>query len=223
MEPIRTSAIVLGCNDYTTSKKIVKLLTPNFGKIECIVTGVSSKKGKIKRAYLQPSFNLECIVEKKNESKALYTLKEFHIKENYYTIPYDVLKSSQVFFLCEAIQKLTVEDTQQQLLYEFVSNAFQMLDVSDKGAENFHIIFLFELLKIQGYPLSNNEIPLYKTKDIDYKELNIEDLNFNKITTLNWNRNIRNQWIELILRHIEITLNIRFRMKSLSILKQIFD
>ncbi|QZT36103.1 DNA repair protein RecO [Halosquirtibacter xylanolyticus] len=223
MEPLHTHAIVLYTTNYTSSKKIVHLLTPDYGKLSCIVSGISSKKGKALRAYLQPSNQIQCVVIKQSIRQNLYQLKEVSLIHSYQSIPYDVMKSSQAFFLCESMNRLTVEEDHAIMLYEFVSNAFNLLDVIGRGAENFHIVFLFQLIKIQGYELTKDYLNQYLSlNEIESSIYRCEQLKFDMLSEIRWNRGIRNRWIEVIIIHIERSLNISLKIKSLDVLKQIF-
>lgn len=219
MEPIHCNAIILTISEYTASKKIVHLYTPTLGKIDCIVTGISSKKGKQKRAYLQPSYILQCVLQKQNSRQNLYMLKEFSLDYNYETIPFDIHKSSQVFFLCEAINKLTVEESSTENTFEFIKESFILLDLLEEGAENFHVVFLYQFLKHQGYAPTSDIIQ----QNGSSTRLNPEELSYVNLKYLHWNRTIRNLWIDTLIYHIENILNISLLLKSLKVLKQIFN
>ncbi|MCT4673549.1 MAG: DNA repair protein RecO [Prolixibacteraceae bacterium] len=219
MEPIHCNAIILTISEYTASKKIVHLYTPTLGKIDCIVTGISSKKGKQKRAYLQPSYILQCVLQKQNSRQNLYMLKEFSLDYNYETIPFDIHKSSQVFFLCEAINKLTVEESSTENTFDFIKESFILLDLLEEGAENFHVVFLYQFLKHQGYAPTSDIIQQYASTT----RLNPEELSYVSLKHLHWNRTIRNLWIDTLIYHIENILNISLLLKSLKVLKQIFN
>lgn len=219
MEPIHCNAIILTISEYTASKKIVHLYTPTLGKIDCIVTGISSKKSKQKRAYLQPSYILQCVLQKQNSRQNLYMLKEFSLDYNYETIPFDIHKSSQVFFLCEAINKLTVEESSTENTFDFIKESFILLDLLEEGAENFHVVFLYQFLKHQGYAPTSDIIQQYASST----RLNPEELSYVNLKHLHWNRTIRNLWIDTLIYHIENILNISLLLKSLKVLKQIFN
>ncbi|MDC1105268.1 DNA repair protein RecO [Prolixibacteraceae bacterium] len=223
MEPLHTEAVVLSMTDYTSSKKIVHILTPTLGKVNCIVSGISTKKGKALRAYLQPSYQIQCVLVKQSMRQNLYQLKEASLTNSYHAIPYDIMKSSQAFFLCEVLNKLTVEETHTNILHEFVVNAFNLLDINDQGSENFHIVFLFQLIKIQGYELTQDKLQQYiVNNELASTNFSCNKLQFDLLNSLRWNRGIRNKWIEIIIIHIERTLNISLKIKSLDVVKQIF-
>jgi DNA repair protein RecO (recombination protein O) len=67
------------------------------------------------------------------------------------SIPYDIVKSSIVIFLNEMIYKSIKQQHEDEVMFEFIAKSIELLDHSEHGIANFHLIFLLKLTRFLGF------------------------------------------------------------------------
>ncbi|MGB0881571.1 MAG: DNA repair protein RecO [Vicingaceae bacterium] len=151
-----TKGIVLHHFKYSEKSVIAKVYTQNYGLQSYIVNGVRNKKSKNKAVYLQPLSLVEINATHK-EKKGLQRVKSIQLDFPFNEIPFDIGKSSLAFFIAEVLHKSIKEEEANEFLFEFLYSAIKVLDLSDEGYANFHLVFLAKFTKHLGfYP----QIPL---------------------------------------------------------------
>lgn len=152
-----TKGIVLHSFKYSESSIIVKIYTLHFGMQSYILKGVSNKKNKSQKAFLQPLSLVEINVYHK-EKKGLQSLKSIKPEVIYQTVLFNVEKITIAFFIAEILEKLIKEEEPNENLFEFLHYSFQYLDADDDNYIDFHLIFLAQLSKYLGFfPQNVNE------------------------------------------------------------------
>lgn len=66
-------------------------------------------------------------------------------------IPYDIIKSSITLFLNEVLYKSFRQHESDEVLFEFLFHAIEILDGISKGVSNFHVYFLLRLTRFMGF------------------------------------------------------------------------
>ncbi|MBN2893231.1 MAG: DNA repair protein RecO [Bacteroidales bacterium] len=135
----KTEGIVLRFQKIADNRRIVNIFTRSSGKKAFVVYN-SSKSKNNKINLFQPFFilNLE-FNEKENSDFA--ALKEVNLAYPFQTIPYQVEKSSIVFFLTEIVGKIIEGNFVDERFFDFLKNSILLLDNHTKTA-NFHLSFL---------------------------------------------------------------------------------
>lgn len=146
----RTNGIVLHTVKYAESSLIVKVYTSDFGLQSYLINGVKGKKSKYKSALLQPLSLVDLIVSNSNKS-GLNRISEINLLQPYSAIPYDIIKSSIAIFLNEILYKTLKEEHADSELFEFIKNAFLVLDLKQESCSNFHIYFLIQFSIYLGF------------------------------------------------------------------------
>jgi DNA repair protein RecO (recombination protein O) len=91
------------------------------------------------------------------EKNTLHTIKELSCHAPYHQLHTDIVKTSIGLFVAEVLHKAVREEEADQPLYDFLSNALQVLDLTAEGAANFHLAFLMQLTRYLGFfPQSND-------------------------------------------------------------------
>jgi DNA repair protein RecO (recombination protein O) len=123
-----------------------------------MINAVRKKNARIKQHVLNPLSLVDLVVYHK-EKKGLHRAAEVIANPALQLIPFDVRKSSVVFFLAEVLNKAVHEEESNPLLFDFIFNSVQMLDqASAAETTNFHLHFLIRLSKHLGfYPASPAE------------------------------------------------------------------
>lgn len=152
-----TKGIVLHHFKYSEKSIIAKIYTEKFGLQSYILNGVRSSKSKNKAVYLQPLSLVEINANYK-EKKGIQQLRNIQLAHPFNSIPFNIAKTSLAFFLAEILYKSIKEEETNYTLFEFLFNAFQVLDYKEKNYANFHLIFLAQLTHFLGISPQNKTI-----------------------------------------------------------------
>lgn len=142
-----TEGIVLHSIKYGESSVIVTIYTQTYGRQSYIINAARGKKSKNKASIFQPLFLVDLVTYQK-QSREIQRIKEVKNNPAYQDIPFNVLKSAQVIFLAEVLNKTLREEESSPEMYDFLKNALLYFDLMEENAANFH---LFILLKLTGY------------------------------------------------------------------------
>ena len=149
-----TKGIVIHHFKYGEKSVIAKIYTKKYGLQSYILNGVRSKKSKNKAVYLQPLSLVEINAFHK-EKNGLQRLKNIQLDIPFNTIPFNISKSSIAFFVAEIIYKSIKEEETNDQLFDFLHNAIQVLDLTEKSYNNFHLLFLAHFSKHLGFHPGN--------------------------------------------------------------------
>lgn len=154
-----TQGIVFHIVPYADNKVIAKIYTREFGLQSFVVSVSRTKSGKIKSPLLQPLNQLELRIEKKEKS-ALHVVKEISLSVPYSHLHSDIIKTSIALFVAEVLYKSVREEEKNEPLFDFLSQALQVLDLAHEGVANFHLVFMMNLSRYLGFfPQENTDGP----------------------------------------------------------------
>ena len=216
--------IVLQTIKYTDSSVVAKIYTNTFGLQSYLVNGVHAKKSLTKVNLLQPFSLVELVVYHK-EKKQLQRLKEIKCDQPFTSIPFDIAKRCIVIFLDEVLCKSLHEEEQNPLLFNFIFNAIQILDLKTDNCANFHLLFLLHLSKHLGfYPQGNyshhsffdlkeGRFKAQTPQHVDFVDIPgslkfnlLLNSNFDTISALQLSGAERKELLEKIIRYYELHL-----------------
>lgn len=163
---VTTKAIVIATFKYGDNGLVVKCLTETDGlKSYLIKSGLSSKKGALKKGYFQPMTLLEITSNHKNKG-TLEFIKEAKIDHPYQTLSGHLHKSAVAIFLSEVLINILYEEQENKSMFQFVRTSFLWLDAHENIA-NFHLAFLAKLTGHLGfYPdESSGHLPFFNLKE----------------------------------------------------------
>jgi DNA repair protein RecO (recombination protein O) len=146
----KTRGIFLHAVKYSETSLIATIYTESYGRQSFIINGMHSKNSSVKASAFQPLYLLDLELYYK-AGRDIQRLKNARIANPYSTIPFDIRKSSQVFFLSEILYKCLREEEPNTELFNFLYHSLSFLDLTDSGISNFHIWFLFKLTKFLGF------------------------------------------------------------------------
>jgi DNA repair protein RecO (recombination protein O) len=150
-------AIVLHSVKYGESGIIAQVFSDLFGRQSFLIHGVRKKKSKISPYLFQPLSLLD-IVGYIKETRDIQHIKELKASVPLQQLHFDIRKSSIALFLSEILNKTLRETDSNLALFDYLSQAIQVLDITEKGVENFHLIFLMQYTKFIGiYPRDNRD------------------------------------------------------------------
>jgi len=237
----KTEGIVLHGLKYGDSGKIVTVYTAAFGRCTFILQGIHARRSNNKANLLHPLFLLELEVDHR-QGRELQRAREIRIKYPYQSVPYDVVKSSQAIFLGELLYRVLKEEESREELFQFLSHSFQMLDLIQNGAANFHLLFMIQLSRYMGFEPANNfsekrqyfnmvtgnftEIRPLHSNYLSPEESRILSeiigCSFDQLEKIVLSSTQRNQFLQKMIDYFSLHLGIRLQLKSLEVLHEIF-
>jgi DNA repair protein RecO (recombination protein O) len=147
---IRTTGIILHATKYNDSAAIVTVYTRQLGRVSYLVYGANKKKSVCRNALLQPLSIVELDVSH-NHLKDIQQIREMWMDHQFTSIPFHPVKNSVALFLSEILFKTLRQSVPDENLYLFIENSILQLDYSEKGIQNFHLVFLLKLTRYLGF------------------------------------------------------------------------
>jgi DNA repair protein RecO (recombination protein O) len=235
----KTRGIILHTVKYGDNSLILTIYTEKFGRQSYIINGARNPRSKNKAGLLQPLFIVDLEVYQK-KGRDLQRIKEIKISSPYTTIPFDVIKTTQIIFVSGILYKIILEEEQNSELFQFIESSLIFFDMMDRGKPDFHIWFLAHLTQYLGIVpntepkdgwldmkkglmvVSEPPHPGYMNQEISshFKELlnlRITDLPYFKIS-----RESRTQLLTKIIEYYQIHFGNVVSLKSSEILKEVF-
>lgn len=151
----KTRGIVLRSTEYGETSLIVRVYTELFGIQSYIVNSVRKKHAAIHSNIFQPLTPIALVAYHKNRP-GIQRMADVRPNPALVNIPFDMQKSSMIFFLDEVLLKSVHEEEANPQLFEFISNAIVWLDESHRAGNDFHLIFLLKLTQFLGFAPSRN-------------------------------------------------------------------
>ena len=224
----KTKGIVLNYIKYRESSIIVKIYTELFGLQTYIVNGIRSAKSRQKIALYQPLTQLDMVVYHK-PGKDINRISEYKCAAYYTSIPHNITKSSLALFLTEILIKSLKEETEDQDLFQFITDSILILDHLDENFESFHIQFMCKLSKYLGFSiLSADEVFGQVHLHTNHRELaKYEKDLLDRLIRVNYqeapatNGAVRRDLIEVLIKFYKLHIASFGEVKSLSILAEV--
>ncbi len=151
----KSRGIVLVSSEYGETSLIVQIYTELFGIQSYIVNSVRKKHARIHSNIFQPLTPVDLVVYHK-ERPGLQRISDIRPNPPLVNIPFNVIKSSMVFFLDEVLYKSIREVESNSLLFDFIFDSIQWLDGPQPAGNDFHLLFLLQLSRYLGFSPSQN-------------------------------------------------------------------
>ncbi|MFI5144283.1 MAG: DNA repair protein RecO [Ignavibacteria bacterium] len=168
MAIIKTTAIVLKCDNYRETSKIVTLYSLTHGKIRCMAKGVRKPNtrwgGNLQTlAYLNIMFYY-----KDNRGLNLITGAEY--AEQLKNIHTDNDKLKIGFRIVELVNKTTIDYHDNGAIFELLRESLQNLNSATKNYENLLFKFEFMLAKLLGFGIDFKKDNMYRTAELSAED-----------------------------------------------------
>jgi len=141
---LKTRALILRATKYGDTSLILEAYTEARGIRKYIVSGVRKARSRTPASLVQP-MNLVDIVAYEREGKDLTRLKEVRPAHVYTRIPFDVYRGTVGLFMLEMTRNSIRETEENEALFNFLFEAFRLLDTTTGPITHFHLHFLLEL------------------------------------------------------------------------------
>lgn len=155
----KTQAIVLNTIHYNDRYMLTTVYTNTFGRITYTIPKSTGKSSKVKKSLFAPLSILDMETEHQ-ASREIQRIKEAHILYPLHSIPGNMVKTSIVLFLSEFLTRILRDTDEYELIFQYLSHSIQVLEESEKGLANYHLVFMLKLTRFMGfYPNFDNYRP----------------------------------------------------------------
>lgn len=157
MPIVKTEAIILKCNNYRETSKIITFYTRSHGKLNGIAKGVRSTKTKWGGAL--QSMALLNIMFYYKETRTLHLVSGADHLEQFTSIYNDFDKLQIAYRMVELVNRTTAEYQENGQIFNLLAESMKMLDGATKNYVNVLFNFEFRLLNLLGFRVDMNDLP----------------------------------------------------------------
>lgn len=147
MKNVKTKGIIIAEHNVSDFDKMLTILTPNLGKIECLAKG-SRKPKSLLMAGTQILCFGEYILYKGSDN---YSMNSCEIIELFYKIRVDLDKLKYAAYITKIINDVTTENQNNYRILQLYLNTLYVIAESDKNLEMITSIFRLRLMSIIGF------------------------------------------------------------------------
>lgn len=149
---VKTRGIVLHTIAYNDTYSITHIYTEAFGRASYLVPRRKGKKATLSKALFIPLSVIEMEVEHLNK-RDLHRIKETRMCFPQTEIYCNPVKNIMALFLSEVLFRVVKDTEPDPNLFNYLFSSIQLLEITEEGVANFHIVFLLRLLIHLGiYP-----------------------------------------------------------------------
>ncbi len=239
---LKTEAIVLKTQKLKDNASLIHLYTREIGRATFLLYGAQSKRKGNALAFLHPLSIVSIEVNIKN-SRELNVIGEIKQEENNMELLFNPIKSSLAFFIAEILLQVLKTNEQDNTLFDFIRASISLLDKENKSLGNFHIVFLLRLSRFLGFQPSI-DTP-YNSIYFDLKQVEFTSkqpqhqyflkahetekmklllrMNYRNFHLFQFSKSERAEAIDRILDYYKIHSQGFGEIKSLYVLKEIFE
>ncbi len=238
----KTKAIVLSNMKFKENTMLLRLYTEEFGRCDYLLFGAQSRKGGRKSAFIQPLSVVRIEAEHRN-NRDLQTIKEIKPESPNNNILFNPYKNTLALFLSEVLIHILRTNEKDEPLFSFLSQSIQYLDLTEQSTANFHLAFLCQLTtflgiqpnteKREGYQYFDlkqaifTDTPPFHKQYLTGKESEtlhvLLRINYQNMHLYRFSREERAEILDHILEYYKLHTQGMGELKSLSVLKEIFD
>ena len=156
MKTYKTEGVVLKRINFGEADKIITVYSKHFGKLTLLAKGIRRMTSR-KRGNLEVFNQVKFFAVK---GKGMDIVTETELIESFESGRKDLKKIACAYQLCEMVDKLTVEESEQDGAYELLSEHLKKLDTLSLGNYSFFLgNFGLTLLKLLGFWPRNKPVP----------------------------------------------------------------
>ena len=234
MAIIKTEAIVLHSLKYGEGRIIVDIFSREQGRLSLIVSAPRSERSKIKKQYLQPLtlLMLECDVRPQAQ---LQKVREATLLTPLPSLFSDAKKLSIGLFVSEFLYHALKGEQRNVPLFDYVRSSIEWLDAASGPVANFHLVLLMRMARFLGfYPNMESEGDYFDLSEGTFGQRRDDRIAATTVRQLmrmdyptmhlfRLSRQERLQILQTLLRYYELHLPAFPELRSLSVLKELYD
>ena len=242
MNVTKTSAIVLRVVKYGDTGLVADMLTESHGRVSFIVRLSKSGRGKIRKQLFMPMSVVEIVFDFRQKIQ-LQKLRDICLLRPMPSVMSDPMKLPVALFLAEFLCYATRGEQDNPALFSFVSMSMEWFDGVERPTPNFHLVFMIRLSMFVGFfpntedGIEGGYFDLLNACFCSSRPMHTHFLNpaeASKISLLMrltyqtmhlcaMSRDDRNRCTEVILEYYRLHVPGFPQMKSLSVMREIFD
>ena len=146
----KTQGIVLNTINYSDKYILAPIYTNMFGRVTYMIPKTKGKSSKVQKSLFSPMSILDLEVEHQY-SKDIQRVREAQNAYPLFSIPTNMVKTSVVFFLSEFLNRILKDTDEHQMIFNYLNYSIQVLEQSEKGLANYHIVFMLKLSQFLGF------------------------------------------------------------------------
>lgn len=147
---VKTEAVVLHSLKYGETRVIVDVFTKEAGRLSLIASLPKTPRSRLKKQYFQPMTLLEVTYEQRQHAQ-LQKLKDARLLWPYADIPFSAEKLALSLFIAEFLYHALRSEQRNELLFCYITDSMQWLDMAQAGYANFHLTFLMRTSRFLGF------------------------------------------------------------------------
>ena len=238
----KTTAIVLHNIKYGDSKMIVDMFTRSHGRMSFVVPVPKSAKSKLRKQFFQPLAQLSLEFDYRPKVQ-LQKIREASMLYPYSTLLFDIDKLTVCMFIAEFLYHTLYGEQQNELMYDYISDSLQWFDSSPSSAANFHLVFMMRLSRFLGfYPNLDDYVPgcIFDLRNgsfstvaplhsdflsaVEASQMSLMmRMNYPTMHLFKFTRAQRNRLLDVIVQYYRLHIPGFPDMKSLDVLRNIYD
>lgn len=161
MKIVKVKGIVIAEHNVSDFDKMLTILTPNLGKIECLAKGSRKPKSLLLAGSQLLCFG-EYMLYKGSEN---YSMNSCEIIELFYKIRVDLEKLQYAAYITKIINDVATENQNNYKVLQLYLNTLYVIAETDKNLKTITSIFRLRLMSIIGFRPQIEECTVCKTKD----------------------------------------------------------
>ena len=161
MKIVKTKGIIIAEHNVGDFDKMLTILTPNLGKIECLAKGSRKPKSLLLAGSQLLCFG-EYMLYKGSDN---YSMNSCEIIELFYKIRVDLDKLKYAAYMTKIINDVTTENQNNYRILQLYLNTLYVIAQSDKDLEMTASIFRLRLMSIIGFRPQIEECSTCRTKE----------------------------------------------------------
>ncbi|MBR0037507.1 MAG: DNA repair protein RecO [Bacteroidales bacterium] len=239
----KTKGIVLCAIPYNDRTQFVHFYTELFGKLTCRITIGRIHRGGGQRTLYAPLSVLDLVLEGHNNQEILKIKEAQLLRSPYLLSMSDPAKTAQCLYMAELLDKTIGEvgETNPKL-WDFISQSIELLELTQNGSANFHLVFTTRLCHLIGFHVDNQAYrqgmqfdisegvftalpiyhPYYLTAESAHWLHRLLETNFSNLSDLQLTREQRNTLLEMMLTFLRIHMPETGNLRSVDVLKELF-
>ena len=146
----KTRGIVLHSIPYNDKYTITLIYTEEFGRVLYLTSLSKSRKTRVPRSLFHPMAILDLEVEHKN-LRDIQRIKEIKIHIPLVALLTNPVKNAMGIFIAELISKVIREEQTNRLLFDFLLQSVQVLELTTVSPANFHLVFMIRFSRLLGF------------------------------------------------------------------------
>ncbi len=236
---LETDAIVLHTIKYSETSVIAHIYTEQYGNGSYIMNGV--RKNRSKMAMFQPLSLLKITAIRKKDPAQIHRLTSVQFALVPTSMASNVFKSTIALFVGEILNRVFREEEYNELMFKYIRTFVTLLEESQTNYSNLHILFLLHLTQLLGvfpnnnYDESNTVFSLVHAQFVpqgsEEGTLSLSDsalfarlLQTNELTDdIELQQVDRQHLLSILLRYYDVHICSMQNIKSLEILKMVFE